>query len=80
MDHCLEVQVDLARANACLLGLAATSTSSVHLTFDLCVGANVSQGCSVSVVAVDTSQLVSFDGGNTLDVDSALALRRALLN
>ena len=70
--------MSLARAGTGLLRLAATSAASVHLALGLRVGANVLEGSSVTVVAVDTGQLASFDGSDTLNVDVTLALGRAL--
>jgi hypothetical protein len=70
----------LTRANASLLRLATTSTTSIHLTLDLCVGADVLESSSVAVVAVDTGQLVSLNGSDTLNVNVTLALGRALID
>lgn len=86
--------MDSTRACASLLGLASTSTAGVHLAFGLCVGTDVLEGCSVAVVAVDTSKLTTVNSSNTLfssvfnrdaysgtpylNIDIALALLGAL--
>ena len=69
----------LARAGAGLGWLAATGAPSVHLTFDLGVGADVLQGGSVAVVGVDASKFTTVDGSDAFDVDIALALLGALV-
>jgi hypothetical protein len=76
--RCPKRRISLARAGASLLGLAATSTTSVHLALGLRISADVLEGSSVPVVAVNTSQLTTVDRGHALDVDVALALLGAL--
>lgn len=66
---------DLTGAGTSLGRLAATSAAGVHLTLDLCVGADILKSCSVAVVGVDSSEFATVNGGNALDVDVALALR-----
>lgn len=68
----------LTRAGSGLLGLAATSASSVSLAPGLCIGADVLEGGSVAVVEVNTGELTTVFGGDALHVDVTLALLGAL--
>jgi hypothetical protein len=69
---------ELTRAGTSLSRLAATSATGIHLTLDLCVGADIFQGCSVAVIRVDTGEFATVDGSNALDVDVTLALLGAV--
>lgn len=76
--HYLRKRISLTRAGTGLLGLTATSATSVHLALGLRIRADILERSSVPVVAVDTSQLTTVDRGHALDVDVALTLLRAL--
>lgn len=73
-----ELEARLTRAGTGLLRLAATGTAVVHLALGLRVGADILEGSSVLVVGVDTGELTTIFGGDTLHVDVALALLGAL--
>lgn len=48
------------------------------MALDLGIRANILEGSSIAVVRVDTSELTTIDGSNTLDVHVTLALAGAL--
>ena len=56
----------LSGAGSSLLGLAAASAASVHLTLGLRISADVLERRGITVVAVDTGELTTVDSGNTL--------------
>jgi hypothetical protein len=71
-------RTSLAGAGTSLLGLAATSATSVHLALNLRISTDVLECSSVLEVAVDTSKFTTVDSGDTLDVDVTRALLGAL--
>ncbi|KAJ8104452.1 hypothetical protein OPT61_g10749 [Boeremia exigua] len=68
----------LTRADTSLCGLAATSAAVVHLALGLRIGADVLEGSSVLVVSVDAGELTAVLSSDTLNVNVALALGRAV--
>ena len=72
------LHTNLSRAVSSLGGLAAVGATSVHLAWVRGVVAAVNERSGIPVVGVDTRQLTTVNGYNTLNVDVTLALLGAL--